>query len=69
MCNYKQFLPMLAAADFQGPISLHMEYEVPGASESEGIAISREKCDDVMAAAKENLDTLKALVHEAYEGA
>jgi L-ribulose-5-phosphate 3-epimerase len=69
MCNYKKFLPMLAAANFHGPISLHMEYEVPGASEPGGIALSREKCDDVMAAAKQNLDTLKSLVHAAYEGA
>jgi L-ribulose-5-phosphate 3-epimerase len=69
MCNFKKFLPMLAAADFQGPISLHMEYEVPGASVPEGLAISREKCDDVMAAAKENLVTLKSMVQAAYEGA
>jgi sugar phosphate isomerase/epimerase len=69
MCNYKKFLPMLAGVDFHGPISLHMEYEVPGASADEGLAISREKCDDVMAAAKQNLDTLKSLVKEAYEGA
>jgi len=68
MCNFKRFLPMLAA-DFQGPISLHMEYEVPGASGREGLALSREKCDDVMAAAKENLVTLKAMVQAAYEGA
>jgi sugar phosphate isomerase/epimerase len=68
MCNYKKFLPMLAEADFHGPISLHMEYEVPGASAGEGIALSREKCDDVMAAAQQNLVTLKALVKEAYEG-
>jgi L-ribulose-5-phosphate 3-epimerase len=69
MCNFKKFLPMLAEANFQGPISLHMEYEVPGASVPEGLAISREKCDEVMAAAKQNLDTLKAMVHAAYEGA
>jgi sugar phosphate isomerase/epimerase len=68
MCNYKKFLPMLAAADFHGPISLHMEYEVPGASARGGIALSREKCDDVMAAAKQNLDTLKSMLRDAYEG-
>ena len=68
MCNYKKFLPMLAKADFHGPISLHMEYSIPGVSDDEGIALSREKDDEVMAAAKQNLDTLKALVREAYEG-
>jgi len=69
MCHYKQFLRMVADADFHGPISLHMEYTIPGVSDSEGIAESRDKDDEVMAAAKQNLDTLKALVHEAYEGA
>lgn len=69
MCHYKQFLRMVAEADFHGPISLHMEYTIPGVSDSEGIALSRDKDDELMAAAKENLDTLKALVHEAYEGA
>ena len=69
MCHYKQFLRMIADADFHGPISLHMEYTIPGVSDSEGIAQSRDKDDEVMAAAKQNLDTPKALVHEAYEGA
>ena len=69
MCRYRQFLHMLADADFHGPISLHMEYAVPGVSDSQGIAFSREKADLLMVAAKQNLDTLKALVREAYEGA
>jgi hypothetical protein len=60
---------MLADADFRGPISLHMEYTVPGVSTPEGIALSRGKCDEMMVAAKQNLEILKALVHEAYEGA
>ncbi len=67
MCNYKLFLRMIADAHFHGPISLHLEYSVPGASDPEGVAYSRQKCDDMMVAAKANLETLKALVHEAYE--
>ncbi|MGA2984773.1 MAG: sugar phosphate isomerase/epimerase family protein [Terriglobia bacterium] len=69
MCRYKQFLPMVADVDFHGPISLHMEYTVPGVSDSQGIPVSRDKADLMMVAAKQNLDTLKALVREAYEGA
>jgi sugar phosphate isomerase/epimerase len=69
MCDYKKFLSMLADADFHGPISLHMEYAIPGVASDAGIALSREKADDVMAAAKHDLDTLKGLVHQAYEGA
>jgi sugar phosphate isomerase/epimerase len=66
MCHYKQFLRMVADTDFHGPISLHMEYSIPGVSDSQGIALSRDKDDEVMAATKQNLDTLKALVQEAY---
>jgi sugar phosphate isomerase/epimerase len=66
MCNYKKFLPMLAEADFHGPISLHMEYSIPGVSGGEGIAFSRDKDEEMMVAAKENLAILKALVQEAY---
>ena len=69
MCNYKQFLRTVADVDFHGPISLHMEYTIPGVSDGEGIALSRDKDDELMGATKQNLDTLKALVHEAYEGA
>lgn len=69
MCHYQEFLKMLAAADYHGPISLHLEYEIPGVMDEQGIALSRDKCEKAIAAAKENLDTLKAMVREAYEGA
>lgn len=68
MCRYKDFLKMVAQAGFHGPISLHLEYQTPGVSDEQGIALSRDKVDDVMAQAKENLDSLKALMREAYEG-
>jgi L-ribulose-5-phosphate 3-epimerase len=66
MCRYKEFLKMVAQAGFHGPISLHLEYQVPGVSDGQGIALSRDKVEDVMAGAKENLDSLKALLREAY---
>lgn len=69
MCRYKEFLKMVAQAGFHGPISLHLEYQVPGVSDGQGIALSRDKVEDVMAGAKENLDSLKALLREAYGAA
>ena len=69
MCHYKEFLKMVAAGGFHGPISLHLEYETPGVSSREGIALSRAKADDVMTAAKRDLDYLKSLLGEAYRGA
>jgi L-ribulose-5-phosphate 3-epimerase len=69
MCRYKDFLKMVAQAGFHGPISLHLEFQTPGVSDEQGIALSRDKVDDVMILVKENLDSLKALMREAYEGA
>ena len=68
MCHYKDFLRMAAEAGFHGPISLHVEYSIPGVSDDQGIALSREKDGEVMAAAQRNLDTLRSLLREAYEG-
>ncbi|MGA3167874.1 MAG: sugar phosphate isomerase/epimerase family protein [Terriglobia bacterium] len=67
MCCYKEFLRMVAQGGFQGPISLHLEYQIPGVSNEEGIALSRAKAGEVMAAAKRDLDYLKLLVSQAYE--
>jgi L-ribulose-5-phosphate 3-epimerase len=67
MCNFKVLLRMAAEAGFHGPISLHMEYEIPGVSNEQGIALSRATDDALMAAAQRNLDTLKALLDRAYE--
>ena len=68
MCRYKDFLTMVAHGGFGGPISLHVEYSIPGISDDQGIALSRDKVENVMVAAKENLGTLKALLREAYGG-
>jgi len=67
MCNFKVLLRMAAEHGFRGPISLHMEYQIPGVSNEQGIALSRATDDALMAAAGRNLDTLKGLLREAYE--
>ena len=69
MCHWKDFFAAIAGANFHGPISLHLEYEIPGVSDDQGIALSRAKEPMVMAAAKRDLDFLKARLHEAYERA
>ena len=69
MCHYQEFLRMAANGGFHGPISLHLEFQIPGASDEQGIALSREKDGEVMAAAQRDLGTLKSLVREAYDGA
>src|SRR4030081_1821391 len=40
MCHWKDLLGTLAETNFQGPFSLHLEYEIPGVSNHEGIALS-----------------------------
>jgi sugar phosphate isomerase/epimerase len=69
MCHWKDYLKSVAAANFQGPISYQLEYQIDGVSDNQGRALSREKCDAVMEAATKDLATLKSLVREAYEGA
>jgi sugar phosphate isomerase/epimerase len=69
MCKHRDFLRMAAEGRFHGPISLHLEYQIPGVSDDQGIALSREKDDEVMVAGKRDLDTLKSLLRQAYEGA
>jgi len=68
MCHYKEFLKMLAAADYHGPISVHIEYSIPGVMDDQGIALARDKCDETMAAAQRDLGVLKGMVREAYGG-
>jgi sugar phosphate isomerase/epimerase len=69
MCRYRDFLKMAAEGGFHGPISLHIEYQIPGVSDEQGIALSREKDGEVMAAAQHDLEALKSLLRGAYEGA
>jgi sugar phosphate isomerase/epimerase len=69
MSHWKEFLQTLAQSNFHGPITLHEEYCIPGVSDNQGIALSRATAPGVMAAAKRDLDYLKSLLREAYEGA
>lgn len=68
MSHWKEFLQTLAQSDFHGPITVHEEYSIPGVSDDQGIALTRATVPEVMAAAKKDLDYLKSLLHEAYEG-
>jgi sugar phosphate isomerase/epimerase len=65
MSYWKEFIQTLAQSDFHGPITIHEEYGIPGISDDQGIALSREKVPVVMAAAKADLDYLKSVIHEA----
>lgn len=66
MCNWRYFLKAIARAGFHGPVTLHLEYEIPGSTTDEGIALSRDKEGDVLNAARRDLDYLRGLVREAY---
>jgi L-ribulose-5-phosphate 3-epimerase len=59
MVDWKVVCGALATAGFRGPISLHLEYEVPG-----GTPAAREA--GVLAAAGRDLEFLKARLGEAY---
>jgi L-ribulose-5-phosphate 3-epimerase len=67
MSHWKEFLQTLAQSDFHGPFTVHEEYSIPGVSDNQGIALSREKTPEVIAAAKRDLEYLRALIREAYE--
>ena len=69
MAHWKEYVQTLAQSDFHGPITIHEEYSIPGVSDSQGIALAREKVPQVMAAAKTDLDYLKSLIREAYSEA
>ena len=66
MSHWREFIQTLAQSDFHGPITIHEEYSIPGVSDDQGIALSKEKAPAVMAAAKTDLDYLKSLIREAY---
>jgi sugar phosphate isomerase/epimerase len=59
MVDWKCYFSALARADFQGPISLHLEYPIPGAT-----AGDRE--ENTLSAAQRDLGFLKARLHDAY---
>jgi len=59
MVDWKEFFMALAKAGFAGPVSLHLEYEIPGAT----AAARRE---NTLAAATRDLAFLKAHLAKAY---
>jgi L-ribulose-5-phosphate 3-epimerase len=62
MVNWKAFYAALARSSFAGPVSLHLEYEIPGAT-----AAKRQEA--TLVAAARDLAVLKAGLAEAYAGA
>jgi sugar phosphate isomerase/epimerase len=61
MVDWKRFFGMLAKARFHGPVSLHLEYEIVGATPA-----AQE--ENTIAAAARDLAFVKARVAEAYSG-
>lgn len=62
MVDWRRFFAELVKASFHGPVSLHLEYEIPGATPA-----SQE--ENTLAAAARDLAFLKARLAEAYHGA
>jgi L-ribulose-5-phosphate 3-epimerase len=58
MVNWNHFFKALAAANFDGPISIHLEYEIPGKT-------TAEKEDNTLVAAERDLKFVKARIQEA----
>ena len=59
MVNWKAYFAMLAKADFHGPVSLHLEYDVPGATPE-----AQEQ--SMLAAAARDIAFVTARIAEAY---
>jgi len=62
MVDWKAYFKALRQANFQGPISLHLEYEIPGAT-------TAAQEENTLAAAQRDFEFLKGLLLEAYQGA
>jgi L-ribulose-5-phosphate 3-epimerase len=59
MVDWKSYFKFLAAAQFQGPVSLHLEYEVAGSTPAA-------KEENTLVAIQRDFEFLKARVQEAY---
>ena len=59
MVDWKAYFKLLRAANFRGPISLHLEYEIPGATKMA-------KEENTLAAAQRDFEFLKSRLREAY---
>jgi sugar phosphate isomerase/epimerase len=61
MVDWKRFFGMLAKARFRGPVSLHLEYEIAGATPA-----AQE--ENTLAAATRDLAFVKARLAETHSG-
>ncbi len=59
MVDWKAYFRLLAQSGFSGPVSLHLEYSIPGATEAERNA-------NTLAAARRDLEFLRARIQEAF---
>jgi L-ribulose-5-phosphate 3-epimerase len=59
MVDWPAYFKLLAQLNYQGPISLHVEYEIPGAT-------ARERLENTIAAVKRDFAFLKAGIRQAY---
>ena len=62
MVDWRSYFTTLAQAGFQGPISFHFEYEISGAT-------SAAKEESTLAAARRDLEFVKARLQESYKEA
>lgn len=62
MVDWKRYFAMLAKGRFHGPVSLHLEYEITGATPAA-------QQENTLAAAARDLAFVKAHLAEAYSGA
>src|SRR5262245_20028901 len=60
MVDWKAYFKSLREANFQGPISLHLEYEIPGAT-------TAAQEENTLAAAHRDFEFLKTQLQEAYQ--
>ncbi|MDX2042412.1 MAG: sugar phosphate isomerase/epimerase family protein [Acidobacteriota bacterium] len=60
MVDWKQYFKLLRQANFHGPVSLHIEYDIPGAT-----AAAKE--ENSIPAIQRDLEFLKARLLEAYK--
>jgi L-ribulose-5-phosphate 3-epimerase len=60
MVDWKAYFKALREANFQGPISLHLEYEIPGAT-------TTAQEENTLAAAQRDFEFLKGQLQEAYQ--
>src|SRR5215470_10347037 len=61
MVDWKAYFKALRQSNFQGPISLHLEYEIPGAT-----TVAQE--ENTLAAAQRDFEFLKSQLQGAYPG-